>query len=174
MKPAASAIAVAILKAHHDDHPRPDLRFARPSTTIIGNPGSNELPFLQDFPSDFRYILALHEGAAIGIADGYAQATGRPALVNLHSSAGTGNAIGGFANAWKAHSPLVVTPGSALPFIAESLHPDIEFHCEHPFGLSMPVDDIELGLAGLVHFCATVKAAPKAGSVVHFAAAVHN
>lgn len=31
-------------------------------TTIFGNPGSNELPFLQDFPSDFRYVLALHEG----------------------------------------------------------------------------------------------------------------
>jgi len=72
-------------------------------TTIFGNPGSNELPFLQDFPSDFRYILALHEGAAIGIADGYAQATGRPALVNLHSAAGTGNAMGG----------LGTLPGSA-------------------------------------------------------------
>ena len=80
-------------------------------TTIFGNPGSNELPFLQDFPSDFRYVLALHEGAAIGMADGYAQATGRPALVNLHSAAGTGNAMGGLANAWNSHSPLVVTAG---------------------------------------------------------------
>ena len=166
---------MAILKAHHDDHPRTDLRFARRHgvTTIFGNPGSNELPFLQDFPSDFRYILALHEGTAIGIADGYAQGTGRPALVNLHSSAGTGNAMGGFANAWNAHSPLVATPGSALPS-SPRVHPDIEFHCEHPFGLFMPVDDIELGLAGLVHFCATVKAAPKAGSVVQLSAAVHN
>ncbi|SHE79108.1 benzoylformate decarboxylase [Kaistia soli DSM 19436] len=80
-------------------------------TTIFGNPGSNELPFLQDFPSDFRYVLALHEGVAIGIADGYAQATGRTALVNLHSAAGTGNAMGGLANAWNSHSPLVVTAG---------------------------------------------------------------
>jgi benzoylformate decarboxylase len=83
-------------------------------TTIFGNPGSNELPFLQDFPSDFRYILALHEGVAIGIADGYAQATGRTALVNLHSAAGTGNAMGGLANAWNAHSPLVVTAGQQI------------------------------------------------------------
>jgi benzoylformate decarboxylase len=58
-------------------------------TTIFGNPGSNELPLLQDFPDDFRYILALQEGAAIGMADGFAQATGRPALVNLHAAAGT-------------------------------------------------------------------------------------
>ena len=83
-------------------------------TTVFGNPGSNELPFLQDFPSDFCYILALHEGAAIGIADGYAQATGRTALVNLHSAAGTGNAMGGFANAWNAHSPLVVIAGQQI------------------------------------------------------------
>src|ERR1700678_4183059 len=48
-------------------------------TTIFGNPGSNELPMLSDLPDDFRYILALQEGAAIGMADGYAQATGRPA-----------------------------------------------------------------------------------------------
>ena len=83
-------------------------------TIIFGNPGSNELPFLQDFPSDFRYILALHEGVAIGIADGYAQATGRTTLVNLHSAAGTGNSMGGFANAWNAHSPLVVTAGQQI------------------------------------------------------------
>jgi benzoylformate decarboxylase len=53
-------------------------------TTIFGNPGSNELPLLSDLPDDFQYILALQEGAAIGMADGYAQATGRPSLVNLH------------------------------------------------------------------------------------------
>jgi benzoylformate decarboxylase len=50
-------------------------------TTIFGNPGSNELPLLSDLPDDFCYILALQEGAVIGMADGFAQATGRPALV---------------------------------------------------------------------------------------------
>ena len=40
-------------------------------TTIFGNPGSNELPLLRDFPDDFRYILALQEGAAIGMASSY-------------------------------------------------------------------------------------------------------
>jgi benzoylformate decarboxylase len=80
-------------------------------TTIFGNPGSNELPFLKDFPSDFRYFLALHEGVAVGMADGYAQATGKPALVNLHSAAGTGNGMGALANACNSHTPLVVTAG---------------------------------------------------------------
>jgi hypothetical protein len=59
------------------------------ATRIFGNPGSNELPFLKEFPSDFRYFLGLHEGVAVGMADGYAQATGKPALVNLHAAAGT-------------------------------------------------------------------------------------
>jgi benzoylformate decarboxylase len=87
-------------------------------TTVFGNPGSNELPFLADFPADFRYILALHEGVAVAMADGYAQATGKPALVNLHSAAGTGNGMGALANAWNAHSPIVVLAGQqARPMI---------------------------------------------------------
>jgi benzoylformate decarboxylase len=80
-------------------------------TTVFGNPGSNELPLLKDFPSDFRYFLALHEGVAVGMADGYAQATGKPALINLHSAAGTGNGMGALANAWNSHTPLIVTAG---------------------------------------------------------------
>ncbi len=80
-------------------------------TTVFGNPGSNELPFLKDFPSDFRYFLALHEGVAVGMADGYAQATGKPALINLHSAAGTGNGMGALANAWNSHTPLIVMAG---------------------------------------------------------------
>lgn len=78
---------------------------------VFGNPGSNELPFLKNFPDDFEYILALQEGVVLGIADGYAQASGQPVLVNLHSAAGTGNAMGALANAWYSHSPIVVTAG---------------------------------------------------------------
>jgi benzoylformate decarboxylase len=80
-------------------------------TTIFGNPGSDELPLLRDFPRDFRYIRALHEGAAIGMADGYAQATGQPALVNLHAAAGPGNALGHLANTQSGHVPVIVTSG---------------------------------------------------------------
>ncbi|MFG1709449.1 benzoylformate decarboxylase [Nonomuraea sp. M3C6] len=80
-------------------------------TTVFGNPGSNELPFLNGFPPDFRYVLGLHEGAVLAMADGYAQAAGRPALVNLHSAAGLGNAMGNLANARASRTPLVVTAG---------------------------------------------------------------
>lgn len=78
---------------------------------IFGNPGSSELPFLNNFPDDFTYVLGLHEAVVLGIADGYAQASGKPALVNLHSAAGTGNAMGALANAWNSHSPLIITAG---------------------------------------------------------------
>ncbi|TDB04199.1 benzoylformate decarboxylase [Halomonas marinisediminis] len=87
-------------------------------TTIFGNPGSNELPFLRNFPDDFRYILGLHEGVVVGMADGYALASGKPVLVNLHAAAGTGNAMGALTNAWYSHSPLVLTAGQqARPLI---------------------------------------------------------
>ena len=79
--------------------------------TVFGNPGSNELPFLKNFPTDFRYILALQEAVVVGIADGYAQASRKPAFINLHSAAGTGNAMGALSNAWNSHSPLIVTAG---------------------------------------------------------------
>ncbi|MCX7523319.1 benzoylformate decarboxylase [Microbacterium sp. STN6] len=83
-------------------------------TTVFGNPGSNELHFLAGLPADFRYILGLHEGVVVGMADGYALATGRPAFVNLHAAAGTGNAMGALANAWASHSPLVISAGQQV------------------------------------------------------------
>jgi benzoylformate decarboxylase len=83
----------------------------RGMTTLFGNPGSTELPMLSDFPADFRYVLGLQESVAVGIADGYAQATGRPALVNLHTAPGLGNGMGAIFNAQANKSPLVVTAG---------------------------------------------------------------
>jgi hypothetical protein len=63
-------------------------------TTVFGNPRSTEESFLRDFPDDFTYVLALQEASALAMADGFAQATGKPALVNLHTAAGMGNAMG--------------------------------------------------------------------------------
>ncbi len=52
-------------------------------TTIFGNPGSTDLPFLKDYSEDFEYILGLQESVVVGMADGYAQATDHAAFVNL-------------------------------------------------------------------------------------------
>ncbi|KKK04494.1 benzoylformate decarboxylase [Micromonospora sp. HK10] len=79
--------------------------------TVFGNPGSTEEPFLQDFPADFRYVHALQEASAVAMADGYAQATGRPAHVNLHTAPGTGNGMGNLVTAWHNRTPLIVTAG---------------------------------------------------------------
>ena len=48
-------------------------------TTLFGNPGSTELPLFRDFPTDFRYVLALQESLVVGMADGYARAGAMPA-----------------------------------------------------------------------------------------------
>jgi len=80
-------------------------------TTVFGNPGSTEETFLQDFPDDFTYVLGLQEASVLAMADGFAQATGKPALVNLHTAAGTGNAMGSLVAAYRANTPLIVTAG---------------------------------------------------------------
>ena len=80
-------------------------------TTIFGNPGSTEIPFLTDLPADFQFRLALHEGSVVGIATGYAIARGEPAFVNLHTAPGLGNAINAIANARDCRAPLVVVVG---------------------------------------------------------------
>lgn len=80
-------------------------------TTVFGNPGSTEQTFLQDFPDDFTYVLGLQEASVLAMADGFAQVTGKPALVNLHTAAGTGNAMGSLIAAYRANTPLIVTAG---------------------------------------------------------------
>jgi len=80
-------------------------------TTIFGNPGSTEIPFLRGLPEDIRFVLALHEGSVVGIATGWAIARDEPALVNLHTAPGLGNAINAIANARDLRAPLVVLVG---------------------------------------------------------------
>ena len=80
-------------------------------TTIFGNPGSTEIAFLTDLPSDIRFVLGLHEGSVVGMATGYALARGEPAFVNLHTAAGLGNAVNAIANARDCRAPLVILVG---------------------------------------------------------------
>ena len=85
---------------------------------LFGNPGSTELPMLKGLP--FPYVMGLNEAVVVGMADGYARAGRRPALVNLHSAAGTGHSLGNLFTAWKNNAPIVVTAGqqarSILPY----------------------------------------------------------
>ena len=89
-------------------------------TRLFGNPGSTELPLFRNFPGDFRYVLGLHEGVVVGMAEGYAQATRNASFVSLHSAAGVGNAMGVIFTAYKNRTPMVIMAGqqarSILPF----------------------------------------------------------
>ena len=82
---------------------------------IFGNPGTSETPMmdaLQDF-SHIKYIQALQEGTAVGMADGYARATGRPAFANIHIAGGLANGISALYNAYRGGTPVVLTAGNS-------------------------------------------------------------
>lgn len=80
---------------------------------IFGNPGTTELPLIDalvDAP-DIGYVWALQEASAVAMADGYAQAAGRPGVLNLHTAGGLGHGFGNLLNASVSGTPLVVTAG---------------------------------------------------------------
>lgn len=104
-------------------------------TRVFGNPGSTELPMFRGFPADFEYVLGLQEATVLAMADGHAQATRNAALVNLHSSAGVGHALGNLFTAYKNQAPLIVTAGQQ----ARSILPYEPFlHAERPTEFPRP------------------------------------
>jgi benzoylformate decarboxylase len=139
-------------------------------TTIFGNPGSTELPMLAEFPDDFRYVLGLQEAVAVGMADGYAQASGRPTHVNLHTAPGVGNGMGAIFNAQANHSPLVVTAGQQVRAhitmqanltnrdATRVVHPFVKWSFEPP-----RAQDVPHALARAIH---TASLAPKGPAFV--------
>jgi benzoylformate decarboxylase len=80
---------------------------------MFGNPGTTELPLMDALAAEteLRYVLALQEAPAMGMADGYAQASGGLVMVNLHAAPGLGNAMGMLYDAQQAGSPIIVTAG---------------------------------------------------------------
>ncbi|WP_439815116.1 thiamine pyrophosphate-binding protein [Zavarzinia sp. CC-PAN008] len=80
---------------------------------IFGNPGTTELPLMDALlrTPGISYILALQEASAVAMADGYAQASGRPGFLNLHTAGGLGHGMGNLLNAVVSQTPLVVTAG---------------------------------------------------------------
>jgi benzoylformate decarboxylase len=131
---------------------------ARGMTTVFGNPGSTELPMLNDFPDDFRYVLGLQEAVAVGMADGFAQASGRVGHVNLHTAPGVGNAMGAIFNAQANKSPLLVTAGNQTRSLmtlqanltnrdaARMPHPLVKWSYEPP-----RAEDVPHALARAIH-----------------------
>jgi len=80
---------------------------------LFGNPGTTELAIMEALgaQSDIRYVLGLQEGIVVGMADGYARASGRLAAANVHVAPGLGNAMGSLYTAKFHGSPLLLTAG---------------------------------------------------------------
>jgi benzoylformate decarboxylase len=112
-------------------------------TTIFGNPGSTEVPFLAGLPEDLRFVLALHEASVVGLATGWAIGRREPAFALLHTTAGLGNAVGALATARVNRAPLVVLVGQQdrrhlafEPFLAGRLQ---GLAGEYPVWVDQPV-----------------------------------
>ena len=80
---------------------------------LFGNPGTTELALMDALAgeTELRYVLGLQEATVMGMADGYAQASGQLAFCNLHVAPGLGNAMGMLYDAAKAGAPILVTAG---------------------------------------------------------------
>jgi benzoylformate decarboxylase len=136
-------------------------------TTIFGNPGSTELPMLGPLPQDFRYVLALQEAVAVGMADGFAQASGGVAHVNLHTAPGLGNGVGALFNARANKAPLLVTAGQQARSLitmnalltnrdaVEVPRPYVKWGHEPP-----RAQDVPLALAQAIHHASLPPAGP--------------
>ena len=92
---------------------------------MFGNPGTTELPLMDALAveSGLRYVLGLQEAAVLAMADGYAQASGKLAVVNLHVAPGLGNAMGMLYDAQKAGSPLPAGQGHSAARSRRPAHP---------------------------------------------------
>jgi benzoylformate decarboxylase len=82
---------------------------------MFGNPGTVEQGFLDALGSypQMRYVLTLQETIAVAMGDGFARATRRPAVVQLHSGVGLGNGVGMMYQAKRGGTPLLVIAGEA-------------------------------------------------------------
>jgi benzoylformate decarboxylase len=136
-------------------------------TTMFGNPGSTELPMLADFPGDFRYFLGLQEAVAVGMADGYAQASGTVGHVNLHTAPGMGNGMGAIFNAQANHTPLLVTAGQqarSLITLQANLTNRDAIRMPHPLVKSSSepprAEDVPLALGRAIHLANTPAKGP--------------
>lgn len=82
-------------------------------THLFGNPGTTELAIMEAVPQfpQLKYVLGLQESCVLGMADGFARASGKLAAVNLHCMPGLGHAMGALYSAKFSGSPLIITAG---------------------------------------------------------------
>ncbi len=136
---------------------------------MFGNPGTTELPLMDAFAveNDIRYILGLQEAALMAMADGYAQASGKLTVLNLHVAPGLGNAMGMLYDAQMAGSPIMVTAGQQdTEYLVEEpiLSADLATLAKPFVKFSAQVERLN-DLPILVHRAAKTALAPPTGPV---------
>ena len=136
---------------------------------MFGNPGTTELPLMDAFAveTDIRYILGLQEAALMAMADGYAQASGKLTVLNLHVAPGLGNAMGMLYDAQMAGSPIMVTAGQQdTEYLIEEpiLSADLTTLAKPFVKFAAQVDRLN-DLPRLVHRAAKTALAPPTGPV---------
>jgi benzoylformate decarboxylase len=80
---------------------------------VFGIPGATEAQFvdvMEDHP-EIKYVLCMHELAAVGMAEGYARTSGKVGFLNLHTGTGLAAGMPMLSNAYWGGVPLVVTVG---------------------------------------------------------------
>ena len=80
---------------------------------VFFNPSTGDYPIfdaLVDEP-DIQIIKGIHEGAVVAMADGYAKATGKPAVV-IVANVGLTNAMTQMINSYKDQIPVLVAAAS--------------------------------------------------------------
>jgi len=136
---------------------------------LFGNPGTTELPLMDAFAveHDIRYVLGLQEAALMSMADGYAQASRKLAVLNLHVAPGLGNAMGMLYDAVKAAAPILLTAGQQdLEYLVTEpvLSADLATLARPFVKWSAEVHRVE-DLPRLVHRAAKTALAPPTGPV---------
>jgi benzoylformate decarboxylase len=117
-------------------------------------PGSTEAAFLDatlDHP-DLRVVLTPHEAIAVSAADGYARASGDPAVAYLHTHVGLANGLSHLYAARLAHSPVVVLTGlkpaviqahdgfTSIPDTGQLARPFVKWHWQTLTAAGIPED----------------------------------
>ena len=105
---------------------------------IFGYSGGAAIPIfdaLVTVKSNIEFVLARHEQGCCHMADGYARATGKPAVVLVTSGPGAGNTITGIMTAQMDSVPMIILCGQQVTWM---LGKDA-FQEADIFGITMPV-----------------------------------
>lgn len=94
------------------------IRFRGVVRYIFANTGTDHGPIIEalartatEDPNDVQTLVVPHEQAAVSMAHGYYNITGKPQVVLVHTLPGTANAVGGIMNAQSANVPVILVAG---------------------------------------------------------------